>query len=133
MLLSITWPAFTLFIALRLLTAAEATDLTRGLGNNLTHVAGILWILDFTRQLVRVDGLAEAHFSWSERVRRRIRVWTRRLTLVGLPFVVVVALLNAHITPTGTDAWERVAFVLVQLLLAVALPAETCCIRSRAC
>lgn len=116
--LALFWPAVVGFAAWRLALAAEATPFTRSLAHNLGIVAVILLLLEFTRHLVRVDGLADAHFDWSDRIRSRLLTWVRRLTVTGTPILAAVALLNALHVEMGSDAWQRVGFAAVLLLLA---------------
>lgn len=116
--LALFWPALSGFFAWRLALAAEATPFTRALAHNLGNMALILFLLEFTRHLVRVDGLADAHFDWSERIRSRLLTWVRRLTVTGVPILAAVAVLNALHVEMGSDAWQRVGFAAVLLLLA---------------
>jgi potassium efflux system protein len=119
--MAVLWPTILLFFAWRLAAAAEATEFTRILGADLMQASAVLLLLEFTRQLVRVDGLAESHFQWGERVRARLSSWVRWLTAFGFPLMLVVAVLNSREGNSGGDVYERIGFALTLMLLAWAL------------
>ncbi|MCA9053152.1 MAG: mechanosensitive ion channel [Planctomycetaceae bacterium] len=121
MILSLLWPGIVAFFAYRLLESPEATQFTRNLGRNLYDLAAVVAFIEFTRHLVRVDGLADAHFDWSERSRRKLLTWVRWLCVCGIPVLLLIAVLRARESDAGGDFLERIAFVAVLLLLAWAL------------
>lgn len=120
-LLCALWPGTIWFFGFRLQASPEATTVTRTLGHGLVQIAVLVSILEFVRHFVRVDGLADAHFDWGERIRGRFMHWVRRLSLCGWPLVLLVAVLGAHGTDAGGDFGERLVFTVVLMLLSWAL------------
>ncbi|MFV0441941.1 MAG: mechanosensitive ion channel domain-containing protein, partial [Planctomycetaceae bacterium] len=121
MLLCVLWPGVVTFLGHRLQNSPEANDFTRRLGQNFYVVAMVVAIIEFTRHFVRVDGLADVHFDWGERIRGRLLSWVRWLNLCGLPLLFLVAILNARESEYGGDYLERIVFASELLLLAWAL------------
>jgi small-conductance mechanosensitive channel len=118
-LISIPWPLLLAFVGERLRTAYSNTDFTSALAGTLTVVAWCWFSIEFLRQLIRQDGLADAHFDWPAKGMRVIREQLRWLRYLGLPLLFVVALTSYQASEAlWSSSLGRMAFVCLMLLIA---------------
>lgn len=112
------WPALFWYVAWRLVSPLDATTFAKAVASGLAHMAAWFFPLEFSRQLCRPNGLAEAHFNWPSGAIRIVRRHLRWLVLAGLPLVFTVPVLEAQ----GLDKWlatlGRMSFIGMMLLLA---------------
>jgi potassium efflux system protein len=97
------WPALLVFLGWRLGISPDATQYVRCIAHGLV-AAGLAWAsLELVREVLRRDGLAEAHFEWpSETVRhlRRHVVW---ITAVLVPAVFLAYVFELR----GEEVWKE--------------------------
>jgi len=113
------WPALVAFVGWRLGISPDATLYVRCVAYGLTSV-GAAWAgFEVVRQVLRRDGLAEAHFDWPAGAVRRLRTHVSWLACVLLPAVAVVQMYEMR----GEEAWKesvgRLAFAVAMLASAV--------------
>ena len=114
LVLGVALPLGCLLLGWRL--SGFSDNLTRAIGSGLWCMA-VFWApIEFFRQICRPQGLGESHFAWSPRVMRLLRHRLRGYLLGMLPIVFVVSVLHALATTHGSDAVERVAFMLGTLV-----------------
>ena len=102
-LLAIWLPAVVAYFGWRLGLSPAATQYDRDIAYGLV-VSAVLWAtLRFPRQLVRPDGVAEAHCEWSEEAARSLRRALRWLILVTVPCVFLIAVYEMR----GEDVWRE--------------------------
>lgn len=117
LLISLLWPGILLYLGWRLSLVENPSDFVRGFSGALFRAARIYILFDLFRHICRGNGLAEAHFGWSEDgcrlLRRRLR-----LMMVGIiPVVFVMFLLRSRPDELARDALERVCFVFSLIVL----------------
>ncbi len=111
-------PEPLLLFTLAQLTSA-ATGFPASFSRALTVGALVLIFMEFMRQVVRKDGLAEVHFRVRPTTLAFLRRNNRWLSLIIVPIVVVMVLLNAQATPEIRDGLGRIALLVLCFALAV--------------
>ncbi len=96
-------------------TSTEA-EFTVGFGNSLQRVAIVFLLLAFLRQLLRKDGVAEAHFGWATGPVESLRRHLAWLTAVSLPLVFLVEL--SEYGDGHNEALSRILFIALMLAVA---------------
>lgn len=118
-LLAIWLPAFVAYVCWRLGVSPASTQFSRSVAHGLLVASGFWASLRLARQIVRPDGLAEAHCGWPEKAAQAMWRNLRWLTAITLPAVFVVFVFEMR----GEDLWResvgRLAF-LIAILAAVA-------------
>ena len=118
-LLAIWLPALVAYVGWRLGLSPVATQFTRSIAYGLVATAGYWATLRLSRQLVRPRGVAEAHCAWSEKAAHGLWRDLRWLTVVTVPSVFVIFVLEMR----GEDLWResvgRLAFLISMLAVAV--------------
>lgn len=112
-------PALVAFVGWRLDISPDATQYVRCVAYGLVSMAAAWAGLEMVRQLLRRDGLAEAHFGWPADAVRRLRRQVAGLAGVLLPAVLLVQVFEMR----GEDPWKesvgRIAFVAAMIASAV--------------
>ena len=106
-----------IYLGWRLSVSAQATQFVRSTAHAALG-AGAIWLtLEVPRQLVRRDGVADAHFAWPEAAVRSLRREIGWVTAVAVPLVFLIQFFEAR----GEEAWrESVGRIsLIALLCAV--------------
>ena len=117
-LLLVPWgPGVLAYLGWRLGISPDATQFVRCFANGLIG-AGSMWFgLEILRQLLRRDGLAEAHFTWPEGAVRGFRRGVGWLVITAVPLVFTIQVFEVR----GEDAWReslgRIALVVLLLAL----------------
>lgn len=119
LLLALWPPALLAYAGWHLGLSPEATQYTRSLAHGLV-VAALYWAsLRVSRQLLRPDGVAEAHCDWPRDAAHALRRDLRWLAALTVPVVFVVFVFEMR----GEDLWResvgRVAFLISMLVFAV--------------
>ncbi|MFZ5830868.1 MAG: mechanosensitive ion channel domain-containing protein [Planctomycetota bacterium] len=113
------WPALIAFVGWRLSAAVDASELGKAVGVGLVTTARVFFVLELVRQVSQKNGLAEAHFEWSESSVRLLRSHIVWLSLLVLPAALVCTTLRTH----GNERWEaslgRIAFLVAMAALSV--------------
>ncbi len=116
-----SWPAFIAFFAWRLSVAAETVDQARATGAGLLAAAFMGFCLETLRQLLRSNGLAEAHLGWpGNRLASARRVFVM-LLFVLLPASFIVYTFENQTEEFWKDSVGRFAFAAAMVAIAVAL------------
>jgi potassium efflux system protein len=112
-LVSAPWGAAALaYIGWRLEISTGATLIVRSFAHGLLGAALVWLTLEIPRQVLRRDGLAEAHFGWPEAAVRELRREITWLAALIAPLVFLIQVFEAR----GEDAWResigRLAFLV---------------------
>ncbi len=99
--------------------AAAGSGFSSSLAKSLSVGGLVLLFMEFMRQLVRSNGVAELHFQVSRSAQAFLRRNNRWLIAVIVPIVVVMVLLDEQATPDIRDGLGRIALVALCLSLAV--------------
>ena len=118
-LLALWLPALLTYAGWHLGLSPVATQFTRSFAHGL-FAAALLWAtLRLPQQLVRPDGIAEAHCAWSDKATHALRRDLRWLMVVLVPAVFVIFVFEMR----GEDLWResvgRFAFSLSMLAVGV--------------
>lgn len=112
LLLAIWLPALLAYVAWRVGLSPQATQFTRSFTHGLLMTAAYWATLRIARQLVRPNGVAEAHCDWPEQAAHALWRDLRWLALVTVPAVFLIFVFEAR----GEDVWRetigRFAFLL---------------------
>lgn len=115
------WPALVTFFAWRLTVAAETVDQARATGEGLLAAGFIGFCLETLRQMLRSNGLAEAHLGWpGNRLASARRVFVM-LLFVLLPASFIVYVFENQAEEFWKDSVGRFAFAGAMIAIAVAL------------
>jgi len=120
-LLALPWPWLLAWLAWLLFGSGNAADFSRGVGFGL--VASMFLTINITlmRQLCRPQGLAMAHFGWSEAGCRLLRRHLNWFLWIGPLSLLVVGLCETQPDPLYGDTLGRTAFCVGSLALTVVL------------
>jgi potassium efflux system protein len=118
-LIAMPWPALLAFVGWTLDNWSES-EFVRSLSMSLRFGAMCLLLLEFSRNLCRRGGLAEAHFDWPEPCLVHLRRRLRWFTALGLPLVLwLVGLEVQTVEPWFSATLGRVCFIALMLLLSI--------------
>jgi potassium-dependent mechanosensitive channel len=121
-LVSAPWgPAALAYVAWRLEISTGATLFVRSVAHGLSGAALIWFTLELPRQILRRDGLAEAHFAWPETAVRELRREITWLAAVIAPLVFLMQTFEQR----GEDAWRESIGRLAFMASAIAMTAFT--------
>ena len=120
LLVSLGIPLLLALIGWRCSVSLASTDYTRWLGEALGACAFYLWSLEFTREVLRANGLGIAHFGWSE---SSCKTAARRILgfeLAAFPLAVIIATMDII---KDDNNWQETLgrFALMLALLALAI------------
>jgi potassium-dependent mechanosensitive channel len=119
--LALPVPVLLLYIGWRLELTAQQTSFEQAVSIGLLTAARYFYPLEVLRQICRRNGLAEAHFGWSDKVTRVLRQDLRWLIDVGSTLVGIVAAM-AH---APDEKWDsslgRVCFAVLMLVCSIFL------------
>ncbi|TFH32487.1 MAG: mechanosensitive ion channel, partial [Myxococcales bacterium] len=118
-LLAVWLPALLAYVGWRLGLSPVATQFTRNVAHGLVAASGFWATLRVARQLVRPDGIAEAHCGWPAQAAHGLWRDLRWLTIVTVPAVFVIFVFEMR----GEDLWResvgRFAFAISMLAVGV--------------
>jgi len=116
-LLSAWGPGLLAYLGWRLGISPDATQYVRCFAHALIAAALIWLTLEIPRQLLRRDGLADAHFGWLPQAVRSARRSFTGLAAIAIPAVFAIEIFEMR----GEDAWKdsvgRLAFFVAMLAL----------------
>jgi potassium efflux system protein len=119
LLLAIWLPALLAYVGWRLGLSPVATQFTRSVATGLVAAAGFWATLRLARQLVRPDGVAEAHCEWPAHAAHALWRDLRWLTIITVPAVFVIFVFEMR----GEDLWResvgRFAFAISMVAVGV--------------
>jgi potassium efflux system protein len=111
---SIVW-----YVAWRLATAAYDIDFPSAVSDGLFAATLLFLPLDLVRRSCRSDGLAAAHFGWSQDAVRMLANDARWLMVVGLPLTFVTEMLHSSDPDRLRNALERMLLAVGLVAIAV--------------
>ncbi len=119
-LVSLGIPLLLALVGWRCSVSLASTDYTRWLGEALGACAFYLWSLEFTREVLRANGLGISHFGWSE---SSCKMAARRILgfeVAAFPLAVVIATMDII---KDDNNWQETLgrFALMLALLALAI------------
>ncbi|TVQ62529.1 MAG: hypothetical protein EA378_04135 [Phycisphaerales bacterium] len=112
------WPVALWLGAWWLNTMPEPGLIARALGAGALGAAPLLLTTRVVQQLVRDQGLAEAHFRWRPQTRSLLRRHVRWFELTAVPIIFVMGAAEWEALQAGADPLARVAFVLLMVTIA---------------
>ena len=115
---STEWPLLMAYIGWQLATADPNQVLAVALGNSLLYGSCLLWVSEFSMQLLRSGGIAEAHFGWPSFSTQLLKRELRWLTVLGLPLAIIVYGCDHYRGGEWSDSLGRFAFIGAMLVLA---------------
>jgi potassium efflux system protein len=121
--LALLWPTLLALLGWTM-DSLNSSEFVRSLSAALRFAAVCLLLIELTRHLCRRDGLADAHYDWSDACLHHLRRRMLWLAAVALPLVLwLVGLETQQQEPTSVSAlWSpslgRVLFIGVMLVLA---------------
>ncbi|MCA9062566.1 MAG: mechanosensitive ion channel [Planctomycetaceae bacterium] len=117
--LASTWPVLLILLGTGVKLYALSSALTWGLGHSLVQLGLVMLLLNFMRQALRDNGLAESHFQWDESTALAIRAWLHgTILLIALPLLFFLWLRNVDSTEMELP---RLAFIVLMLLMSFLL------------
>jgi len=116
-LLAAWGPGLLAYLGWRLAISPDATQYVRCFAH-ASLAAALIWLtLQIPRQLLRRDGLAEAHFGWPSQAVRDLRRHLSWLIAIAIPTVFTIEIFELR----GEDAWKesvgRLAFLAMMAAL----------------
>ena len=116
-LAALQWPLLFAFLAWRFSAIAGANPILKALAHGFYSVAVGYYPLELFRLMCRPDGLTEAHFDWPSKNVQQVRSAVRGIMLVGLPLVLLTAMLSSSTSGLGRDTFERLTFMAVTIAM----------------
>jgi potassium efflux system protein len=120
-LLALPWPWLMAWLAWLLSVSGNAADFSRGLSIGLVAGAFMAVNITFLRQLCRPQGLAIAHFGWSETGCRLLRRHLNWFLWIGPLGPIIVGLCETQPDPLYGNTLGRLAFCVGTLALTIVL------------
>ncbi len=111
LLAAAVWPGLCGFLAWRLGADNGDSDFIKAVSAGLWSTAGVYFVLELLRQMLRTGGLFEAHFGWPGTPLRILRRQCRRLMLLLLPLVFLAVAMNYQGNERATASLGRLAFI----------------------
>jgi potassium-dependent mechanosensitive channel len=107
------------YVGWRLGAAAYSIDFPSAVSDGLVAAALLFFPLDLVRRTCRPDGLAAAHFGWSQEAVRMLATDARWLMAFGLPVTFISEMLHSADADSSRNAWERVLTAAGLAMIAV--------------
>lgn len=91
--LSLSWPLVVAFVGWHMRTAPGAPTFVKALGTGLGAAAVPFFYLRFVRYVCRSNGLAKAHFRWTQQTLRLLRrhLWWLSVIVIPMTFITAMA------------------------------------------
>lgn len=110
------WPLMMMFLGNVVRFGSGGQGVIFGLGTALVRLSGIVLWLNFLRQLLRPQGLADCHFAWNDDTAIRLRHWLR--TVIAVLSIPLFLLLIVRHCAEQDSGLERILFAGCLLLIA---------------
>ncbi|MDY0169708.1 MAG: mechanosensitive ion channel [Thermoguttaceae bacterium] len=107
------WPGLIGFVAWRLGADAADSEFIKAISAGLWSTAGVYLVLELLRQMLRENGLFDAHFDWPDSSLHTLRRQSRWVTLLVVPLVFLTVAMTFQESERGTASLGRVSFILV--------------------
>lgn len=121
LLLALPWPGLLLGLGGLLQNATMDAEFSRGLSQGLISGAFVMVNISLLRQLCRPQGVAIAHFGWSEAGCRLLRRHLNWYLWIGPLSAILVRLCEMQTDTLPGDTLGRLSFSISQLALTVLL------------
>jgi potassium efflux system protein len=115
------WPALLWFLGWRLSQGSGTGGFAAALGSGVKFVAMVCLTLEFTRRMIRRDGLGEIHFGWPRPLLSAIHKRLAGFLVVALPAVLVIVVMEKQTEAAWNETVGRAAFLVLMAALAVFL------------
>ena len=118
-LLTWLWPSLVFGLGWCLFFFYAGADFTRAVGAGLIVTGSVYVVLELTRRVLGRNGLAEAHFRWTDRrilLARRHLIW---LSVSLLPILFFMEQLHWEGNPQRQDGLGRLLFVAALVLVSI--------------
>ena len=112
------WPVFFGVISFFCLATSTGNPFVQGIGYGFGVTALFLASREFLKEVCRKDGLAEAHFGWSDEVRSHIKCHLRWYTLLGGVTIFFLVLYHEHPDTLVRTFSTRIASTLLFVITA---------------
>lgn len=112
------WPLLLAYLAFRLRSVESTDSLAFSLGMGLHCGAVLMWVSSFLIQILRSEGIAEAHFGWPVSSTKLMRSELSWITLLGIPLSTIVVATEHLNDGAWAESLGRITFVLGMLLFA---------------
>lgn len=127
-LMASLWPMVFAVVGWMLIVNFERNEFVSAVGRAAVSVALFVAPLELLRHVCRQHGLADAHFAWSERVRRFFGQNVKVFYILAAPLLVVVIMLDNQENENWSNSVGRLAalalFVLVAYFLHLTLRSQ---------
>ncbi|MEN6405437.1 MAG: mechanosensitive ion channel domain-containing protein [Thermoguttaceae bacterium] len=120
-LVSALWPGILYYVAWRLASVPDASDLCRSLSEGVYSIARVYLALELLRCTCGVGGLGEAHFGWPSSATRLIRANIRWFITPALVLMCVAVTMAWQPKPEWDTSLGRIAFIAALLCFSLAL------------
>jgi potassium efflux system protein len=119
LLLAATGPALLLFAGWRLTAYSAGSDFARSIGYG-AQIAGLVYfILEVFRQTLRSEGLAIAHFAWSESILAVVRKNLTWVLAFSVPLSLLYTTLQWYLAENYQESFGRLLFLANMVVLIV--------------
>lgn len=99
--------------------APGATPFAKAAGSAVFQLGMLALFIEPFTQVVRANGLAEAHFRWSDKARRNLHRDLRGLSLALVVPIIVISMTEAFDDDTKRETIGRAAFMLGEFSIAI--------------
>ena len=113
------WPFVLTFLGWRLLEVSTVGELGAALGHGCWAAGIVMLPISFFQQVFAKDGLADAHFDWTQTTTKLLRRNIRWILVTLLPLVLVGATVLHLQGTTGAGLIPRFLFLLACLTIGV--------------
>ena len=120
LLLAVAWPLLLGILGWQLRLSLEGTIFSRAIGLVLIGISTRLFFLLASRVLIVPDGLAAAHFGWSESKLKLLRHELNRLIIICLPALFVTLAVTSLDLVTQGGAFGKLTFIGLIMILGLA-------------
>ncbi|RFA26359.1 hypothetical protein CAI21_16840 [Alkalilimnicola ehrlichii] len=118
-LLALPWPLVIYLAGWLLGQAPDTPPFAGAVGHALQATTIVAFVVDLFRQLCRPNGLAQAHFHWTEQSRQVLRHNLSWLLAASLPITFIITLTEWQPDEQHRDALGRLAFMFGSIAISL--------------
>ncbi|MDZ7620430.1 MAG: mechanosensitive ion channel, partial [Patescibacteria group bacterium] len=115
-LLAAAGPCLIGFIAWRLAGNVADSEFIKAVAAGLSSTAGLYLVLELLRQMLRRNGLFDAHFDWSSATCQILRRQSWWAIILLLPLVLVTVIMNSQEHERGAATLGRLGFMALMAI-----------------
>ena len=116
LLMSARWPMMFAFLGWLLRTAWPANEFTHAWGQGMLSVALMIAPFEMLRLTCRQNGLAAAHFDWSDSIRVFLQRHVRWIYAIAVPAVAIMVAMEYQAIDDYRNSLGRIAAMVVFLV-----------------